>query len=263
MSSDPLKFIRGITFLLLMTWAAFCIALVVFPSALLITVPSRRVIQARRVYVSYWSGKYLEFAAYLIEVLCGTQVFIHCDDPSILSEGKGVLVLCNHRTRIDWMFVGWCYGAAIGVVSDMLVILKDALRTAPVYGWLMQMGLYIFLERKRESDIPHITNMLSYHVNIDKPPSLLIFPEGTDLSQSNIAKSNQYATERGLPPYRYVLHPKPSGMVAALACMRRVEGSVLHDVTIAYDDYQRGVRPNEHGVLLGEGGERGRGAVWD
>lgn len=251
MRSDPFKPIRGVVFLLLMTWAAFCVTLLVFPTVLLITLPSKRVIRARRAFVSHWCGKYLEYAAFLIENICGTKIFIHCDNPAILTENNGVLVICNHRTRIDWMFVGWCYGAAIKVAGDMIIILKDALRSAPIFGWLMQLGLYVFLERKRENDIPHITNMLTYLININVFPSLLLFPEGTDLSQSNVEKSDQYAKERGLACYKYVLHPKPSGLVTALNCLRQVPGSMLHDVTIAYDDYRKGIRPNEKTLMLG------------
>jgi 1-acyl-sn-glycerol-3-phosphate acyltransferase len=252
MRGDVFKLARGVVFPLLMTWGAFCVALLIFPTVLFITLPSKRVIRARRTFVSYWCGKYLEYAAYLIENLCGTKVFIYCNTPAILSENNGVLVMCNHRTRIDWMFVGWCYGAAIKVVGDMLIILKDALRSAPVYGWLMQLGLYVFLERKRENDVPHITNMLTYLINMKASPSLLLFPEGTDLSQSNLDKSDQYAKERGLACYKYVLHPKPSGLVTALNCLRSVQGSMLHDVTIAYDDYRKGERPNEKSLILGE-----------
>jgi hypothetical protein len=41
--------------------------------------------------------------------------------------------------------------------------------------------------------------------------SLLIFPEGTDLSDSNIIKSNKYANQNGLEEMKYVLHPKSTG----------------------------------------------------
>eukprot|EP00602_Paraphysomonas_sp_CaronLab_P010683 CAMPEP_0185037330 /NCGR_PEP_ID=MMETSP1103-20130426/31568_1 /TAXON_ID=36769 /ORGANISM="Paraphysomonas bandaiensis, Strain Caron Lab Isolate" /LENGTH=193 /DNA_ID=CAMNT_0027575257 /DNA_START=360 /DNA_END=938 /DNA_ORIENTATION=+ len=133
----------------------------------------------------------------------------------------------------------------------MLIILKDALRSVPVYGWLMQLGLYIFLQRKRDSDIPHITRMLNYLIQLGTHPSLLLFPEGTDLSKSNVAKSNQYAQANGLNELTYVLHPKPSGFVAALQCMRNT-GAALHDVTIAYDDHERGKRPSEKDLVTGK-----------
>jgi hypothetical protein len=40
------------------------------------------------------------------------------------------------------------------------------------------------------------------------PLSLILFPEGTDLSRENIAKSDAFAAQNKLPRYTYVLHPK-------------------------------------------------------
>jgi hypothetical protein len=46
--------------------------------------------------------------------------------------------------------------------------------------------------------------------------SLLIFPEGTDLSDINIAKSNMYAKEKDLPERKYVLYPKSTGEMVSM-----------------------------------------------
>jgi lysocardiolipin and lysophospholipid acyltransferase len=148
------------------------------------------------------------------------------------------------------MYVGWCYGSMIGVISNVVIILKDALRTVPIFGWLMQLGLYIFLRRQRDLDLPHITRMLSYLVSVGSHPSLLLFPEGTDLSESNIAKSNQFAKSAGLPEYQYVLHPKPSGLCVALDFFRNSD-TALHDVTLAYEDFSPGKRSTEYDLMTG------------
>lgn len=41
----------------------------------------------------------------------------------------------------------------------------------------------------------------------------LLFPEGTDLTATNVAKSGQFAEKHGLPVYRHVLHPRTTGFV--------------------------------------------------
>ena len=138
----------------------------------------------------------------------------------------------------------------------MVIILKDSLRTAPIFGWLMQLALYIFLKRNRENDLPHISKMLSYLTSLRTVPSLLLFPEGTDLSPSNIEKSNRFATENNLPQYQQVLHPKPSGLVTAVSAYREQQqpqqgGAAIHDLTIAYEDYHIGKRSSEKSFLFG------------
>ena len=47
-----------------------------------------------------------------------------------------------------------------------------------------------------------------YLVCLNLPTTLLIFPEGTDLSPSNHLKSLAFAKREGLAEYQYVLHPK-------------------------------------------------------
>lgn len=57
--------------------------------------------------------------------------------------------------------------------------------------------------------------------------SLLIFPEGTDLSESNVMKSNTYAKQNNLKEREYVLHPKSTG---EKACILEVVCSILIDL---------------------------------
>ena len=88
------------------------------------------------------------------------------------------------------MYAGWCYASLINAATSLKIILKGALRAVPVFGWTMQLMMFIFLSRNRDEDLPHISNVFSYLHSVGTQPSVLIFPEGTDLSPSNIVKSN-------------------------------------------------------------------------
>lgn len=109
--------------------------------------------------------------------------------PQILSD-EGSLVICNHRTRVDWMFAGWCFAAINGSNSSLRVILKDALRFVPIYGWGLQLMMFIFLQRKKDQDVLHIQKMINYLNHTGDRPIVFIFPEGTDLAQSALKRSN-------------------------------------------------------------------------
>lgn len=245
------EFVRGLSFSLLMIYGAFCMTILIFPFLLLIVIPSQRMISFRRTFITFFCGVYLQYSYYLIEYVCNTKINIYSDDSIVSSEQNSILILSNHRTRIDWMYVGWCYCSFISIVSNLIIILKDSLRTAPLFGWLMQVSLYIFLKRNREKDIPHISKILSYLLALKSNPSLLLFPEGTDLSESNVVKSNQFAKEHSLNEYQYVLHPKPSGLVTAVHCLRESSG-YIDDISIAYEDYFVGERPSEKCYLFGQ-----------
>jgi hypothetical protein len=95
----------------------------------------------------------------------------------------------------------------------------------------MQIMMYIFLTRKKENntDIPHISNMITYLIKSSpKKPSLLLFPEGTDLSNSNIDKNNDYARKNNLKETYHVLYPKPGGLMTCLNSLPD-QNTVIHD----------------------------------
>ena len=244
-----IRAIRGLTFFLMLTIGAVFSCVTIFPTLLFISIPSLRVIKLRRKIVSVVSGIYFSFASAVLLKFCGTRLFIHCNTTDFLND-KDILIISNHRTRIDWMYVAWCYGTIIGNISELRIILQEALRSIPIYGWSMQLMLYIFLARRKDYDVPHISKMLTYLMRTGPIPSILLFPEGTDLSPSNIIKSNTYAREKSKKEFSYVLYPKPSGF---LCCVNSMRGNniICHDITIAYRDYEYGRRASEYSMISG------------
>lgn len=72
----------------------------------------------------------------------------------------------------------------------------------------LQMLLYVFMARNKAKDVRRVRDISEYLVGLNAPVTLLIFPEGTDLSPSNHEKSLQFAKKEGLEEYQYLLHPK-------------------------------------------------------
>lgn len=70
------------------------------------------------------------------------------------------------------------------------------------------MFLFVFLARNKAKDVRRVREISQYLVGLHVATTLLIFPEGTDLSPSNHQKSLQFAKKEGLAEYQYVLHPK-------------------------------------------------------
>jgi len=63
----------------------------------------------------------------------------------------------------------------------------------------------------------------------------LIFPEGTNLTQDTIKKSNKFANDQNLPLYKYVLHPRVTGFMHLFNQMSKNNLiSNINDVTVAY-----------------------------
>jgi lysocardiolipin and lysophospholipid acyltransferase len=80
----------------------------------------------------------------------------------------------------------------LGLSRPFKMLLKQDLKKIPIFGWAMQLFMFCFLDRyNRPSDLLEIQTKLRYHVRNSTNTNFLIFPEGTDLSVSNIKKSNQ------------------------------------------------------------------------
>lgn len=62
-------------------------------------------------------------------------------------------------------------------------------------------------------DLVHMRTVFRYLVANQYPTTLLLFPEGTDLSRSNVEKAHKYADSRRLQRHDYVLLPKVAGFL--------------------------------------------------
>ena len=61
---------------------------------------------------------------------------------------------------------------------------------------------------------------------------ILLFPEGTNLSQSSAKKSDEYAVKNNLNKYNHVLHPRTSGLYSVQCILVVLENirSVLYSI---------------------------------
>lgn len=256
-----MRIFRGLTFMALLILAAISFLLLLLPSLILLPVPIARVIKWRRVYHDYLSNIYLEFVSAMVmhPWIGGTKIMIYTKTPQII-EDRGALLLCNHRTRVDYIYGAWCYASLLNSTSNgvsnlnssLRFILKDSLKSVPVFGWVMQTLLYVFVSRNnKDADVGHIGETTEYLCNSGERPTMFLFPEGTDLSPSNKAKNKEYAEKEKLPVMDYVLYPKVAGLLTLLNSLRG-RGAALHDITIAYTDHTQGKRTNEKMILMGQ-----------
>ncbi|KAM9062586.1 lysocardiolipin acyltransferase 1 isoform X1 [Sarcophilus harrisii] len=167
----------------------------------------------------------------LLETIFRVKVIITGD---AFVPGERSVIIMNHRTRMDWMFLWNCL-MRYSYLRLEKICLKSSLKSVPGFGWAMQAAAYIFIHRRWKDDKSHFENMLNYFCDIQEPLQLLIFPEGTDLTENSKAKSNEFAEKNGLEKYEYVLHPRTTGFTFVVECLREGKNlDAIHDVTVAY-----------------------------
>jgi len=192
----------------------------------------------RRLYFRWCSsamGYYLLMVTCLLEDVLGMKIIVTGDD--LTRDRKRSLIILNHRTRLDWMFI-WMLHSRFEILEQLKIVLKADLKRVPGPGWAMQHAAYLFLNRVWEKDQETIKNISGYYKSSQAPLSILIFPEGTNLTNQSKSKSNAYAVKQKSfnRVYDYCLHPRLTGFTYLFNTMRSDEIlDAVDDVTIGYE----------------------------
>ncbi|GAB1607494.1 lysocardiolipin acyltransferase 1-like [Argonauta hians] len=167
----------------------------------------------------------------LYEIVLGVKVSV-AGFPGKRTEQS--LIVMNHRTRLDWLFA-YSFMLRCGSLQHLKIVLKSGLKKIPGAGWAMQCLVLIFLERKWTNDEVLLDRYLNYFKTLNYPTQVLLFPEGTDLTESTVKKSDAYAERHNLEKYKYVLHPKTTGFVYITEHLRRDnQMEAIWDLSIGY-----------------------------
>lgn len=226
----PLTFwrvLRGILCLMVLLSTAL-MALIFFgpPSFLILRLFS--IHYSRRV-TSFLFGHWLAMWPLWFEKINGTKVIFAGER---VPARERVLLLANHRTEVDWMYI-WDLAMRKDRLGYLKYVLKSSVRNAPIFGWGFHILEFILVERKWEVDEPVIESMLSTFKDPQDPLWLILFPEGTDFTEQKCLRSQRFAEENHLPILKNVLQPKTKGFYSCLTLLRDSLDAV-YDVTIAY-----------------------------
>jgi len=169
---------------------------------------------------------------------------LECDFP------ERVILMANHQIYTDWLYLWWTAYTA-GAHGHVYIILKQSLKYVPIIGPAMQLWGFIFMARKWASDQARMRYRLR-KLNTPKPnlsgtPTLdpmwlLIFPEGTNLSQNGRASSARWAAKTSIADMRHQLLPRSLGLQF---CLQENSKTVdyVYDCTITYEH----IPPGQYG----------------
>ncbi|KAK8554227.1 hypothetical protein V6N13_073160 [Hibiscus sabdariffa] len=169
---------------------------------------------------------------WLVDWWAGVKIKVFADRESFDLMGKEhALVICNHRSDIDWL-VGWVLAQRAGCLGSTLAVMKKSSKFLPVIGWSMWFSGYLFLERSWAKDESTLKAGLQRLKDFPRPFWLALFVEGTRFTQAKLLAAQEYATSQGLPVPRNVLIPRTKGFVSAVSHMRSFVPAV-YDMTVA------------------------------
>ncbi|KAL7092839.1 hypothetical protein ACP275_11G007100 [Erythranthe tilingii] len=169
---------------------------------------------------------------WLIDWWAGVKIELYADSETFKLMGKEhALVICNHKSDIDWL-VGWVLAQRSGCLGSTLAVMKKSSKLLPVIGWSMCFSEYLFLERSWAKDESTLKSGLQRLSDFPRPFWLALFVEGTRFTQAKLLAAQEYASSAGLPVPRNVLIPRTKGFVTAVSHMRPFVPAI-YDVTVA------------------------------
>ncbi|XP_041980217.1 lysocardiolipin acyltransferase 1-like [Aricia agestis] len=196
----------------------------------------------------------------LFQWCCNTELHHYGD---YVDPDETTIIFMNHRTRLDWNYV-WialyhatqkpdyfeciCKGNAKASTAEkgflnaisrgkskIKYVLKDEIKCIPGMGWIMQLNYFLYVKRNWQEDQLSLSQFVDYYSKLRYNVRVVLFPEGTDLSEENKRRSEKFAASKQLPTYEYVLHPRTTGYVALVSRLRAAGLASVYDVTVAYD----------------------------
>jgi lysocardiolipin and lysophospholipid acyltransferase len=113
---------------------------------------------------------------------------------------------------LDWLFL-WNWFLRFGSLRNLKIVLKAPIGKVPVAGWFLQCAMHVLLHRDWSVDESNVRAMMKYYLESRADPQLLVFPEGTNLTDDTRVSSHAFATKMNLPKWQNVLLPKTTGFV--------------------------------------------------
>ncbi|KAL8494069.1 hypothetical protein ACS0TY_025025 [Phlomoides rotata] len=169
---------------------------------------------------------------WLVDWWAGVKIELYTDSETFKLMGKEhALVICNHRSDIDWL-VGWVLAQRAGCLGSTLAVMKKSSKFLPVIGWSMWFSEYLFLERSWAKDEITLKSGLHRLRDFPQPFWLALFVEGTRFTQAKLLAAQEYASSMGLPVPRNVLIPRTKGFVTAVSHLRSFVPAI-YDITLA------------------------------
>ncbi|KAK6937120.1 Acyltransferase, C-terminal domain [Dillenia turbinata] len=121
------------------------------------------------------------------------------DVPNAILGKEHALVLCNHRSDIDWL-VGWvlaqranCLGSALAIMKKSAMFLQEVVVFVQIIGWSMWFSEYVFLERSWAKDETTLKSGMERLKDFPLPFWLALFVEGTRFTEAKLLAAQEYA----------------------------------------------------------------------
>jgi len=120
------------------------------------------------------------------------------------------ILICNHTSTLDFLII-MAYLQEWEIDSYNFVFKNDIIYT-PGFGFIMYASPDIKLNRNWEQDKETLGNQLDKIKTNGKKQVILIFPEGTRLTEKKLREGQDFSKKNNLPVFDNLMVPKSKGL---------------------------------------------------
>lgn len=150
------------------------------------------------------------------------------------------VLICNHATDVDWVYLWILAQRTEGDQSGNLkIMMKQSMKDVPLFGQGMDIFDFVFLHRDWEEDKEVMKQSIKNYTSVDAPVWILIFPEGMTINTKSVVKSINWAkTVDDAPELKHTLLPRAKGFEHILNLLDKYgEPPEVFDMTINWEGY--------------------------
>ena len=120
------------------------------------------------------------------------------------------IIICNHTSTLDFLLI-MSYLQEFDIQSYNFVF-KNEITYTPGFGFVMYASPDIKLNRNWEQDKETLGKQLDKLKPNGKKQVILIFPEGTRLTEKKLKEGQEYSKSNNLPVFENLMVPKSKGL---------------------------------------------------
>lgn len=146
------------------------------------------------------------------------------------------IIVCNHTSTLDFLLV-MSYLEEFEIDSYNFVF-KNEITYTPGFGFIMYANPDIKLNRNWEQDKETLGKQLDKIKTNEKKQVILIFPEGTRLTETKLREGQEFSKLNNLPVFNNLMVPKSKGLWFIINHLNN-SGKLgrIWDVTLIFPNY--------------------------
>lgn len=163
---------------------------------------------------------------------------LELDGVNKLDEKENYLIISNHVNEFDFYVFSSLFKDT-KTMENLKFVMKPEMKSIHGVYQILDLLDFLTIQRDISFDSKIIADYCTNIKNKKRKVNMIIFPEGTIITENTLKRSNTFRKERNLEEYENVLSPKYRGFQIMLDSLKNSHITKLLDLTFTYTDGEK------------------------